>query len=207
MALSPAEIEALVIHGYHLHKAGKLHLCLNPDVVLVRYDKKGIPRPLLLDLGVGNAGQNIFEIWNSNYNLPAYTAPEIADGRTGVGAASDVYGMGMLLYEMLAGRPAVEYHLKKDDSVIRNVLDGIFKPTGRIDLKNIPQIAEKSISRQYDQRFKDVLAFAQALQPNFPPIPAERKPFRINWRLVFIVLGSLLAISLLLLLAFSTIPN
>ncbi len=192
---------------FYLHKAGKLHLCLNPDVILVRFDKKGIPRPILLDLGVGNSGQNIFEIWNSNYNLPAYTAPEIVDGHTGVGPGSDVYGMGMLLYEMLAGRPAVEYHLKKDAAVIRGVLDGNFKPTGRIDLKNIPQIAEKSTNRQYDQRFKDVLTFAQALQPNFPPIPAERKPFKVNWRMIFIVIGSLLAISLLLLLAFSTVAQ
>lgn len=191
----------------YLHKAGKLHLCLNPDVILVRFDKKGIPRPMLLDLGVGNSGQNIFEIWNANYNLPAYTAPEIADGRTGVGPATDVYGMGMLLYEMLAGRPAVEYHLKKDNAVTRNVLDGDVRPSGRIDLKNIPQIAEKAISRQYNQRFKDMLTFAQALQPNFPPIPAERKPFKINWRMIFIVLGSLLAISLLLLLAFSTVSQ
>jgi serine/threonine protein kinase len=192
---------------FYLHKAGKLHLCLNPDVILVRYDKKGIPRPMLLDLGVGNSGQNIFEIWNPNYNLPAYTAPEISDGRTGVGPATDVYGMGMLLYEMLAGHPAVEYHLKKDDAVTRNVLEGEIRSTGRIDLKNIPQIAEKAISRQYNLRFPDVLSFAQSLQPNFPSIPAEPRSFKINWRMVFIIIGSLLAISLLLLLAFAAIPQ
>ncbi len=192
---------------YYLHKVGKLHLCLNPDVILVRFDKKGFPRPMLLDLGVGNSGQKIFEIWNANYNLPAYTAPEIADSRTGVGPATDVYGLGMLLYEMLAGKPAVEYHLKKDDAVIRSVLDGDIKSSGRIDLKNIPQIAEKAISRQYDQRFQDVLSFAQALQANIPRLPAEPRSFKINWRTIFIVLGSLLAISLLLLLAFSAVSQ
>lgn len=190
----------------YLHRAGKYHLCLNPDVVLVRYDKQGIPRAMLLDLGVGDSGQNVHQSWNENYNLPAYTAPEIVDGNGSVGPATDVYGMGMLLYEMLAGRPAYEYHLKKDEAVMRSVVQGVFKPTTRIDLRNIPQIAEKAISQQYNQRFADVLAFANALRPNVPSIPAERRPFRINWRMVFIVLGALLAISLLLSLALIVVP-
>ncbi len=199
-------ILAVIDVVYYLHRAGRLHLCINPDVIMIRFDKRGIPRTMLLDLGISSPGTNIYEVWNQNYNLPAYTAPEIADGRSGVNAATDVYGVGMLLYEMLAGRPAVEYHLQKEDSVIRNVLSGQIKPTGRIDLKNIPQIAEKAVNRQMDQRFKDLLGLAQALQPNFPPIPAERKGFKINWRLVFIVLGTLLAVSLLVLLAFSNVP-
>ena len=192
---------------FYLHKAGKLHLCLNPDSILIRYDKKGIPRPTLLDLGIGSSGSNIAEIWNANYNLPAYTAPEIAGGTAAVSAASDVYGLGMLFYEMLAGRPAVEYHLVKDDAVLRKVLEGGIKPSGRIDLKNIPEITERAISLQPNQRFPDVLSFVRALQPNFPSIPSERKGRKINWRLVFIIIGSLLAISLLLLLAFASIQQ
>jgi serine/threonine protein kinase len=192
---------------FYLHKAGKLHLCLNPDVVLVRFDKQGYPRPMLLDLGLGHPGQNIQELWNDNYNLPAYTAPEIANGQGGVGPATDIYGLGMLLYEMLAGRPAYEYHLKKDEAVIRNVMGGEFKSTGRIDLKNIPEIAEKAIHHQYKMRFPDVLNFVNALKSNFPTIPAERKSFKINWQIIFIILGSLLAISLLLVLVLSLVPS
>jgi hypothetical protein len=112
----------------------------------------------------------------------------------------------MLMYEMLVGRPAYEYHLKKDEAVSKNVMGGDFKPTGRIDLKNIPGIAEKAINRQYNQRYQDLLTFVQALQPNFSAIPAERKSLKVNWQIVFIVLGSLLAISLLVVLALSFVP-
>ncbi len=191
---------------YYLHRAGKLHLCINPDVILIRFDKQGIPRPLLLDLGISASGQAAIDAWNGNYNLPAYTAPEILSGSSSPGPATDVYGLGMLLYEMLAGRPAYEYHLKKDEAVVGEISQAEFKPTGRIDLKNVPEIAEKAIQNQPGQRFADVPAFARALQSNFPAIPAEKKPFRVNWRMVFIVLGSLLAISLLLLLAMSAVP-
>ena len=92
-------------------------------------------------------------------------------------------------------------------TVLRKVLEGKFKPTGRVDLKNIPEATEKAINREPEQRFPDVLAFVRALQPNFPVIPAEAKPRKVNWRLIFIVIGTLLAISLLLLLAFASIPQ
>ena len=80
-------------------------------------------------------------------------------------------------------------------------------PTGRIDLKNVPEIAEKAINRQPGQRFPDVLSFADALRPNFPLIPAERRSFQINWRIMFIVLGALLVISLLVLFALSLVSQ
>ncbi len=194
---------------YYLHQTGKLHLCLSPDVVLVRYDRRGIPRPILLDLGISSPPEEAQQIWNDNYNLPAYTAPEVIDPGSGAaaGTASDVYSLGTLLYEMLAGKPAYEYHLKKDEAVYRNILAGDYKPTGRIDLKNVPEIAEKAINRQPGLRFPDVLSFANALRPNFPPVPAERRPFRINWQIVFIVIGTLLAISLLVLFALSVVPH
>jgi serine/threonine protein kinase len=190
----------------YLHKAGKLHLCLNPDVILVRYDKEGIPRAMLLDLGIADIAQNVRQVWNENYNLPAYTPPEIAEGRGEIGPATDVYGLGMLLYEMLAGRPAYEYHLKKDEAVLRTVVTGEHKPTGRIDLKNIPEIAEKAVNPNYAGRFPDVLGFVKALQPNFPAIPVERKPRRVNWRTVFIIIGALLAVSLIMVLALAFVP-
>ncbi|MCB2179504.1 protein kinase [bacterium] len=190
----------------YLHKAQKLHLCLKPDVVLVRYDKEGIPRPMLLDLGVSDPGPRVPEKWDDSYNLPAYTAPEIVNGAGPVTPSTDVYGLGLILYEMLAGHPAYLYHLQRDEFVYQDVLVGGYTPTGRIDLKQIPQIAEKAISPQPANRFSSVAQFAQALAAMLPRIPAEKKPRSINWRMVFIVLGALLAISLILGLALAVVP-
>lgn len=190
---------------FYLHKAGKLHLCLNPDIVLVRFDRQGYPRPMLLDLGLAHAGPNIQELWNENYNLPAYTAPEITNRHSGVGPGTDVYGLGLLFYEMLSGHPAYEYHLRKEEAVRRSVLEGEFTSTGRIDLKTLPEIAEKAIGLQYYTRFQDVPALVEVLQPNVPMIPSERKSFQVNWKIVFIILGSLLAITLLLAMAYSLV--
>jgi serine/threonine protein kinase len=190
---------------YYLHRAGKIHLCLNPDVVYLRFDKQGIPRPLLLDLGVGDLNNNIPQLWNDQYNLPAYTAPEILSKNMTISPSADVYGLGLLMYEMLTGKPAYEYHLKKDDLVFSAVRSGNFKPTGRIDLKDIPAIVEKAVNVQPQARYQDVLAFVNALKPYFPPIPAEKKSKGINWRVVFIVLAAALAISLILGFALSLV--
>lgn len=190
----------------YLHRAQKLHLCLKPDVVLVRFDKEGIPRAMVLDLGVSDAGPQIPPQWDDSYNLPAYTAPEIVNGTGPVTPATDVYGLGLLLYEMLAGHPAYPYHLQRDRFVFADVLEGEYPATGRIDLKQIPQIAEKAVSPQPGKRFANVAQFAQALGDMVPRIPAEKKSRSVNWRMVFIVLGALLAISLILGLALAVIP-
>ena len=190
---------------YYLHQAGKIHLCLNPDVVYLHFDNEGIPRPLLLDLGVGDLNQNIKASWNDSYNLPAYTPPEILEQGGQITHSADVYGIGLLLYEMLAGRPAYEYHLRKDEAVFRSVLGGEHKPTGRIDLKGIPETVEKAIQRNPRARQPDVLSLAGELKQFFPKIPAEKKPRKMNWRAVFIVVGALLAISLILMFAVSLV--
>jgi serine/threonine protein kinase len=190
---------------YYLHKAGCVHLCLNPDVILVQQDHRGVPRPILLDLGTSSPPQDAVRMWNDSYTLPAYTAPELLDParKEPVGIAADVYGLGLLLYEMLAGRPAFQYHLVNEQVLTQHILAGEFKPSGRIDIKNMPEIAEKAIQRQPGQRYPDVASFVNALRPNFPPIPAERKPFRLNWRTALIILGALLAISVIILYGLS----
>lgn len=194
----------------YLHQIGKYHLCINPDMVLVRYDKKGYPRTMLIDLGISDSGLGIHEAWNENYNLPAYTAPEIASGYDAVGPATDIYGLGMLLYEMLAGHPAYEYHLKKDEAVIKQVMSGNFKSNFRRDLKKIPEIAEKAISLQYNRRFANVTEFANALKSNLLIRPVESKSIinwrKINWRTVLIVCALLTLVSLLIAIVFYTSP-
>jgi serine/threonine protein kinase len=193
--LSLADVIAL------LHANKKLHLSLSPDVILIREDKEGIPRPLLLDLGVAEDANQVINSWDKRFAIPAYTAPEMIEMNGKIGAATDVYGLGMILYEMLSGRPAFDYKIQKDDVMYHEVLTTRIAPTGRTDLKNIPGIAERAISKDYDSRHRTVMEFARELQANFPPVPKEKKEFRINWRMVGIVIGSLLAVSLLMVLA------
>lgn len=195
LVISLADVVAL------MHQAQKLHLCLRPEIILVRFDNEGIPRPLLLDLGLVDDASDIRNKWDNRYTSPAYISPELIEMRGKIGPATDVYGLGLVLYEMLAGHPASEFGLQRDEDIYQSVLTRPVPSMGRGDLKNIPAIAERAISKDYNARQKDVAAFASELQAFFPHVPHERKPFRVNWRVVAIVLGTILAISLLLVLA------
>ena len=185
----------------YLHQAGRLHFCLSPDMVLVRYDNRGIPRAVLFDLGLADTAQNLVGTWDKHFVAAEYIAPELIEMKGKIGPATDVYGLGMVLYEMLAGRPAFDYRLGRDEDVYLDILNKTPPPTGRTDLKNIPQAAERAISKDYSARQPDVINLAAELQANMPRLPVERRPFQVNWRMVAILTGAAMVISLLLALA------
>ena len=91
---------------------------------------------------------------SSQYDLhkmcePAYTAPELLAEQDGAHSpAADVYSLGMIHYEMLAGRPGFELKLRRDDQLREDVLE-VRKPlsVGRPELEQsgVAGILEKKI--------------------------------------------------------------
>jgi serine/threonine-protein kinase len=83
-----------------VHKAGFVHRDLKPDnVVLV--DRNGVTDAKLLDFGVATLqGESDGVVAGT----PAYFSPEGAAGRA-IDGRSDIYSLGVMLYELLAGVP------------------------------------------------------------------------------------------------------
>ncbi len=157
-------------------KAGRLHLNLNPDHVLVRTDKQGIPRPLLLDLGMVAEPGAVNMEWLQRYALPAYTAPELLDKAGNANVTADVYGLGLLLYEMLAGHPAYKFKLQKEEDVRRAVRNTNPPPLSRSDLsKDITDIVDQAIDKSPSRRYPDIRTFAKQLRVKFGEVPPEQK--------------------------------
>ncbi len=160
-------------------RAGRLHLNLNPDAIYVRSDKAGVPRPLLLDLGLLAEPGPVDPAWVEKYAVPAYTPPELLTRDVPTSQASDVYGLGLLLYEMLAGHPAFESAQRRDEDVRQAVIQATPEPLMRTDLaQEIHEIVQQAIHRAPEQRQQDVRVLAKMLRTRFGEVPAEKKR---NW--------------------------
>jgi non-specific serine/threonine protein kinase/serine/threonine-protein kinase len=94
----------------HAHQKGVLHRDLKPSNVLVSGDPS-TPMPKIIDFGIAKAigldicaGLTEYSRENQALGTAAYMSPEQAGfGRMDVDTRSDVYSLGVILYELLAG--------------------------------------------------------------------------------------------------------
>ena len=97
----------------HAHQKGVIHRDLKPSNVLVM-EQEGAPVPKVIDFGIAKATDQwaventLLTQFGQMVGTPEYASPEQAEVTTGdVDESSDVYSLGVILYELLIG--AVPY--------------------------------------------------------------------------------------------------
>jgi tRNA A-37 threonylcarbamoyl transferase component Bud32 len=178
----PAEIAAIIGVEVgsaldHAHGLGVIHRDVKPENVLIatprELDDKASERPSelatplvkitdfgiakLLDAqGVTSTGQVL--------GSPAHMAPEQIEGGD-VSARSDVFGLGVLLYEAMVGK--LPFEGKNPAQVLRRVLEGSFTPAD----KALPTvgagfaaIVSKALAHKQEDRFASAAELCEALQ-------------------------------------------
>jgi serine/threonine protein kinase len=184
-----------------MHSKGIYHYGLCPDGILVRFDEEpNVPRILLFDLGIVSDAAGLNANWYPFSVLPAYTAPELINNpKIKPDYTTDVYGLGLTLYELLVGEPAFDYKLHSDTDVYREIERNKLARMSRVeDVKMVASIAIQAVSQQSSFRQQDATILAKQLLDYFGQIPAQKKSRIPNLRTIMIIVAALLAIAFVL---------
>src|SRR5688500_9220666 len=160
---------------HHAHQHGVLHRDLKPTNVLL--DRNGEPH--LTDFGLAKILERdvTLTVTDAIMGTPAYMSPEQARGDPrAVTTATDVYGLGAVLYECLAGRPP--FAGKTIADTLQHVLTRDVAPPSAVNAavdRDIETICLKCLEKEPSARYPSAGALADDLDRyrNHEPILAR----------------------------------
>jgi WD40 repeat protein/predicted Ser/Thr protein kinase len=152
----------------HAHRHGIIHRDLKPANILV--DTKG--RPHVTDFGLARQVRQDASLTLTGggrvMGTPTYISPEQASGRKDVDRRTDVWALGVMLYEVLTGRPPFRGETPVDVmmKIVKNpaplpssVIRGAARPLD----KAIENICMKALAKEPGHRYPSAAAFAEDL--------------------------------------------
>ncbi|MFL5507861.1 MAG: protein kinase domain-containing protein [Gemmatimonadales bacterium] len=147
----------------HAHRQGIVHRDIKPENVMLQDDEA-----LVADFGIAkaveSAGSDHLTATGVAVGTPAYMSPEQAAGEREPDGRSDVYSVGILLFEMLCGRAPFAGASAQAMIMKRFIEDA---PPARADRAEIPadldRAVAKALAREPDERYQTAAQFAAAL--------------------------------------------
>ena len=165
----------------YIHRNGVVHRDLKPENVMVDPED----RIKLIDFGIaGSVGMRrlTFAKLTRTMGTPDYISPEQVKSKRG-DARSDVYALGVMLYEMLTGE--VPFHGPNPLAVINDRLLNHPTPPRELDPKISPQLQEiiyRALERNPPNRYASAREFAKDLANPESVGVADRDELR-DWKL------------------------
>jgi serine/threonine protein kinase len=147
----------------YAHKQGVLHRDIKPSNVLLSQDGS----IYLADFGLARIAQAGASTLSKDVMMgtPQYISPEQAQGKKQLDEGTDIYSMGVVLYELVVGR--VPFNADTPFSIIH---DHIYSPlpvpsevNPRVP-KNVERILLKALSKAREDRFESVEALIRAFR-------------------------------------------
>jgi serine/threonine protein kinase/Tfp pilus assembly protein PilF len=180
-----AELIAKVARTVHYaHEHGILHRDIKPGNILL--DAKGEPH--LTDFGLARLVETESTVTGTKEVLgtPSYMAPEQAVGETRkLTSATDVYGLGAVLYQLLTGQPPFAGGTTYE--TVKLLLETEPRPPRLLNPKidrDLSTICLKCLEKDPQRRYSSALALAEDLERwlKHEPIRAKRSGFFTHTR-------------------------
>ncbi len=164
-----AMIRDIALAAHHAHEHGVIHRDLKPENILV--DPDG--RPRVTDFGLAKAvspeGPSSLTGTGMAVGTPYYMSPEQVQGRKDTDRRSDVFSLGVILYEVLAGRRPFAGD-SSFEIMTRAVNEPVVPPSrfSRVQInpvlfKNLEAVCLIALSKDREDRYPTALAFAEDL--------------------------------------------
>jgi serine/threonine-protein kinase len=153
-----------------VHRKGIVHRDLKPANLLVVIDETGEEAIKVLDFGISKVLDDerisMLTTVGKVMGTPRYMSPEQAVGKEDIDHRADIYSCGVILYELLTGRP--QFRAANYNEMVALLLHGEIDPPSTMNSRipnRLEEVVLTALQRSREKRHPDAAAFRRALQP------------------------------------------
>jgi serine/threonine protein kinase len=152
----------------HAHEKGVIHRDLKPTNILIT-EVNGQPQPKIIDFGIakalsheGQPGMTWMTRQSRLIGTPSYMSPEQTTPGQSTDARTDVYALGVLLYELIADRPPFATDLPLSEMLRQIREDEPQRPIG--DRSDLDWITLRCLEKDRERRYASAEALEEDLR-------------------------------------------
>ena len=157
----------------YAHRHDVVHRDIKPDNILLHEGAA-----MVADFGIGRAlsGQGSVTQTGLAIGTPAYMSPEQASGESTIDGRSDLYSLGCVLYEMLAGEPPFT-----GPNMQAVITKRFVAPVPSVKaVRDVPDVVDRvvrrALARMPVDRFGTAAELAELLRPGPTPVTSSTPP-------------------------------